>query len=67
MMDGHPMNCAKRLKITRKKLVRERTESKYIKHAKTFLSENTPFEDFLNKRENNRVEESQEDEGNPFR
>lgn len=51
----------------KKKLVRERTESKYIKHAKTFLSENTPFEDFLNKRENNRVEESQEDEGNPFR
>lgn len=51
----------------KKKLVRERTESKYIKHAKTFLSENTPFEDFLDKRENNRVEESQEDEGNPFR
>ena len=51
----------------KKKLVRDRTESKYIKHAKTFLSENTPFEDFLNKQENNRVEESQEDEGNPFR
>ena len=51
----------------KKKLVRERTESKYIKHAKTFLSENTPFEDFLNKQENNRVEETQEDEGNPFR
>ncbi len=28
---------------------RERTEQKYIKHAKTFLSENTPFTDFLPK------------------
>ena len=28
---------------------RERTEQKYIKHAKTFLSENTPFTDFLTK------------------
>lgn len=27
----------------------ERTEQKYIKHAKTFLSENTPFTDFLPK------------------
>lgn len=29
------------------RVARERTEQKYIKHAKTFLSENTPFTDFL--------------------
>ena len=31
------------------RVARERTEQKYIKHAKTFLSENTPFTDFLPK------------------
>lgn len=29
---------------------RQRTEMQYIKHAKTFLSENTPFTDFLPKK-----------------
>lgn len=29
----------------------DRTEEKYIKHGKTFLSENTPFADFLKKKE----------------
>lgn len=29
------------------KVVRERTDPQYIKHAKTFLSENTPFADFI--------------------
>jgi len=29
------------------KVVRERTDQQYIKHAKTFLSENTPFTDFI--------------------
>lgn len=34
------------------RVARERTEQKYIKHAKTFLSENTPFTDFLPKGSN---------------
>lgn len=33
------------------KVARERTEIKYIKHPKTFLSANEPFVDFLPKRE----------------
>lgn len=33
------------------KVIRERTEEKYIKHGKTFLSENTPFTDFIKKKE----------------
>lgn len=50
----------------RKKCDSERTEEKYIKHAKTFLSDTTPFVDYLNKGKTQ--EPKATDDGiNPFR
>lgn len=47
--------------------VRDRTEQKYIKHAKTFLSENTPFADYLSgKTEEVRKSSISTDEDDPF-
>nr|DAO80764.1 MAG TPA: replisome organizer protein [Caudoviricetes sp.] len=34
-------------KVYSEKVIREHTEEKYVKHAKTFLSENTPFADYI--------------------
>lgn len=45
---------------------RDRTEEKYIKHAKTFLGEATPFLDFLAKHAAQQNTEQTDDE-NPFR
>lgn len=44
----------------------ERTEQKYIKHAKTFLSENTPFSDFLPKEKEIGQQESLNDGDDPY-
>lgn len=41
------------------KVIRERTDKKYIKHPKTFLSENEPFVDFLTVK---KVETSNDDD-----
>ena len=47
------------------RVARERTEQKYIKHAKTFLSENTPFTDFLpNEKDTEKI--LSEDCDNPY-
>ena len=54
-------------------IARDRTETKYIKHAKTFLSDSTPFEDYLSKPEQPKPEEPENEESqkdpldNPFR
>lgn len=45
---------------------RERTEQKYIKHAKTFLSENTPFADFLPKESDVRKQASESECDEPY-
>lgn len=44
----------------------ERTEQKYIKHAKTFLSENTPFKDFLPKDRGIEQQVSADDIDDPY-
>lgn len=46
---------------------RDRTESKYIKHAKTFLGESTPFLDCLPKNDAQGCMEVTDDSTNPFR
>ncbi len=47
--------------------VRERTEEKYIKHAKTFLSDTLPFTDYI-REERRQTETAPGDDGsNPFR
>lgn len=46
---------------------RDRTEEKYIKHGKTFLSENTPFLDYIKNEAPTDVTESSDDEENPFK
>ena len=48
----------------RSQVVNERTEEKYIKHAKTFLSENTPFADYLTKTERQASKPAEEE--NPY-
>ena len=45
---------------------RKSTEQEYIKHAKTFLSENTPFIDFLPKEMAEQRQKTQEPGENPF-
>ena len=46
---------------------RERTEEKYIKHAKTFLSDTLPFTDFIRKEQQAHNDSSDTDDGgNPF-
>lgn len=48
------------------RVVREKTEQKYIKHAKTFLSDSTPFiDDLPNKQEKNLMAEKCDDD-NPY-
>ena len=44
------------------KVEKERTEDKYIKHAKTFLSENTPFVDFIKRKK----DDIAIDDSNPY-
>lgn len=46
------------------RVMKERTEEKYIKHAKTFLSENTPFADFIPKKSQKNIAQINEDD--PF-
>ena len=45
---------------------RERTEEKYIKQGKTFLSETLPFEDYLTKSKQPQQEQLPQDGSNPF-
>lgn len=45
----------------------DKTESKYIKHAKTFLGESTPFLDYLQKNDARGCIEATDDGTNPFR
>lgn len=45
---------------------RQRTAKEYIKHPKTFLSENTPFVDYLPKKATQSPEETVPDGKNPF-
>lgn len=52
------------------KMIREKTEKQYIKHPSTFLSETTPFVDYLPAREEEPVpvsSDTEEDDDNPFR
>ncbi|MCM1245710.1 MAG: phage replisome organizer N-terminal domain-containing protein [Roseburia sp.] len=46
---------------------RDKTESKYIKHAKTFLGESTPFLDYLPKNDAQGCVDVADDGTNPFR
>ena len=46
--------------------VRENRESKYIKHAKTFLGSNKPFQDYLKEEQENGNDESTEKRGQAF-
>lgn len=48
------------------KVARERTEQQYIKHAKTFLSENTPFIDFLSKNSSIEQQALSDDSDDPY-
>lgn len=49
------------------KVAREHTEEKYIKHAKTFLSDTLPFTDFIKKEQSQQESTPQYEEGgNPF-
>jgi len=48
------------------KVVRERTDKQYIKHAKTFLSDSTPFTDYLPQESSNESEPAGEQKSNPF-
>lgn len=48
------------------RVARERTEQKYIKHAKTFLSENTPFTDYLPKDRGIEQQASADDVDDPY-
>lgn len=59
-----PEQLLQSAKKYRSQVVNERTEEKYIKHAKTFLSENTPFADYLTKTE--RQVSKPVDEENPY-
>lgn len=45
----------------------DRTEDKYIKHAKTFLSDTLPFTDYLKARRQSQNEPQTNDDENPFR
>lgn len=47
------------------KVSKEKTEQKYIKHAKTFFSESTPFTDYLPKKMED-VNEKKADDENPY-
>ena len=51
----------------RMKCEREHTEKKYIKQAKTFLSDTTPFVDYLPKKEQQTVPTIMDDNINPWR
>lgn len=46
----------------RKKVLNERTEQKYIKHPKTFLSDTTPFTDYIKNGESVVVAKTSEDD-----
>lgn len=59
-----PEQLLQSAKKYRSQIVNERTEEKYIKHAKTFLSENTPFADYLTKTE--RQASKPVEEENPY-
>ena len=59
-----PEQLLQSAKKYRSQVVNERTEEKYIKHAKTFLSENTPFADYLTKTE--RQASKPVEEENPY-
>lgn len=48
------------------RVVRERTEQKYIKHAKTFLSDSTPFIDDLPKKQEVKSAAGTCDDDNPY-
>lgn len=45
---------------------RQHSDPQYIKHPKTFLSENTPFVDYLPKKRESNPETTVPDGGNPF-
>lgn len=59
-----PEQLLQSAKKYRTQIVNERTEEKYVKHAKTFLSENTPFSDYLTKVERQNVAPVEEE--NPY-
>ena len=59
-----PEQLLQSAKKYRSQVVNERTEEKYIKHAKTFLSENTPFADYLTKTERKATKPVEEE--NPY-
>ena len=59
-----PEQLLQSAKKYRSQVVNERTEEKYIKHAKTFLSENTPFADYLTKTERQATKPVEEE--NPY-
>lgn len=59
-----PEQLLQSAKKYRSQVVNERTEEKYIKHAKTFLSENTPFADYLTKTERQASKPAEEE--NPY-
>lgn len=59
-----PEQLLQSAKKYRTQIVNERTEEKYVKHAKTFLSENTPFADYLTKTE--RQASKPVEEENPY-
>lgn len=48
------------------KVARERTDKQYIKHPKTFLSESTPFLDYLTNKTENNVNVSSIEKDDPY-
>lgn len=48
------------------KCASEKTEDKYIKHAKTFLSDTLPFTDYIRPKQQSQEEPQGNDEENPF-
>ena len=48
------------------KCASEKTEDKYIKHAKTFLSDTLPFTDYIRPKQQSQEEPQGNDDENPF-
>ena len=48
------------------KVSRERTEQQYIKHAKTFFSDSTPFIDFLPSKDEKVSQALAENDDDPY-
>ena len=61
-----PVELLEAAKSYARKVIRERTDKQYIKHPKTFLSDSTPFTDFLPKMSEPVTKATSNDDDNPY-